>query len=56
MTDVYSSVVPAAPFVIGAYGLIWVTLVVFVGLTFRRISRLEKELDVVEGSMKKRQE
>jgi CcmD family protein len=55
MSDMYSSVAPAAPFVIGAYGLIWVTLIVFVGLTFRRITRLEKELEVVEDSMKRRQ-
>jgi len=56
MNDVYSTVAPAAPFVIGAYGLIWLTLIVYVGLAMRRIGGLEKKLDVLEGSLKRRSE
>lgn len=52
--DVYSLVMPAAPYVIAAYGLIWITLVVFVGLAFRRVLRLEKELAIVEDAVKRR--
>jgi hypothetical protein len=55
MNEVYSTVAPAAPFIIGAYGLIWVTLVVFIGLAVRRVGRLERELEVLEDSMKRRE-
>lgn len=54
MQDIYSTVIPQAPYVIGAYGLIWVTLVVFVGLALARIGRVEKELDVLEAAVKRR--
>jgi CcmD family protein len=53
--DAFSAVNGMAPFVIAAYGLIWATLVVFVGLTFRRLGKLEKELCVVEDSVARRQ-
>lgn len=54
MNEIYSTVIPAAPFVIGAYALIWVTLVVFVGLALRRVGQLEKELGVLEESLARR--
>ncbi len=53
--DVFSAVNGMAPYVIAAYTLIWATLVVFVGLTFRRVARLEKELAVVEDAVERRQ-
>ena len=56
MSEVYSTVAPAAPFVIGAYGLIWVTLIAFIGLAMRRVQRLEKELTVLEGAIGRRAE
>ncbi len=52
---VYQVVLNGAPYVIAAYALIWATLVVFVGLIFRRLSRLEKELAIVEDSVARRQ-
>ena len=55
MNEIYSTVAPAAPYVIGAYGLIWVTLLVFIGLVWRRVGRLEQELEVLEGSIKRRE-
>jgi CcmD family protein len=52
--SVYQVVLNGAPYVIAAYAAIWVTLVVFVGLTFRRLTKLEKELAVVEASVERR--
>lgn len=54
MGDLYSAVIPQAPYVIGAYGLIWLGLLGFVYLVFGRIGRLEKELRVLEESVKRR--
>ncbi len=54
MNDIYSTVMPQARYVIAAYGLIWVTLIVFVGLVLRRVGRFEKELEVLEESMRRR--
>jgi CcmD family protein len=52
--EVYQVALGGAPYVIAAYMLIWVTLVVFIGLSFRRLLRLEKEITVVEDAVKRR--
>jgi hypothetical protein len=49
--EVYRVALNGAPYVIAAYALIWSTLIVFVGLTFRRLTRFEKELAVVEEAV-----
>lgn len=53
--DAFGAVNGMAPFVIAAYTLLWASLVVFVGLTFRRLSHTEKELAVVEAALERRQ-
>lgn len=53
--EVYRVALNGAPYVIAAYTLIWVTLVGFVGLTFRRLGKLEQELVVVEDAVERRQ-
>jgi CcmD family protein len=52
--DVYKVVFNGAPYVIAAYALIWAALVGFVALIFNRLSRLEKELAVVEDAVERR--
>lgn len=52
--EVYRVALNGVPYVAAAYGLIWATLVVFIGLTFRRLARLEKEIDIVETSVSRR--
>lgn len=54
LKEMYELVLPQAPFVIAAYGILWVSLVVYVGLTFRRLGRLERELRVVEEAVERR--
>ncbi|MDZ4655358.1 MAG: CcmD family protein [Coriobacteriia bacterium] len=55
MQDIYSEVVPQAPYVIAAYGLIWIALLGYVGLVFSRLNRIEKEISVVEEAIKRRE-
>jgi hypothetical protein len=54
--DIYREVLPQAPYVIGAYGLIWVFMVGFGATVFGRLRRLEKEIAVVEAAVKRREQ
>lgn len=56
MQEIYSQVMRQAPFVIWAYALIWVGLLGFVALVFARLRRLEKEMGVLEESLKRREQ
>ncbi len=55
MGDIYREVLPQAPYVIGAYGLIWAFMIGFVATVFSRLRRLEKEIAVVEAAVKRRE-
>jgi len=46
---------PAEPLVIGAYAFVWVALVVYVFMLWRRIGRVEQELADVTARLAKRQ-
>ena len=52
--DAFSEVSKVAPYVIGAYVLIWVTLSVYIGLVMTRLSKLEREVAVVEEALERR--
>ncbi|MDY0087813.1 MAG: hypothetical protein RBS78_04620 [Coriobacteriia bacterium] len=54
LAEIYALVVPSLPFVIGAYALLWVSLVVYVGMTYRRVGRIEKEMGVLEEALERR--
>ncbi len=52
--EIYQLVLHDAPYVIGAYAILWVALMAYVGIVFRRLMRLEKEVAVLEESMERR--
>jgi CcmD family protein len=52
--EVYKVALNGVPYVAAAYGLIWITLFVYVGLVLRRLLKVEKELAVVEESVERR--
>jgi hypothetical protein len=54
-TEIYALVLKDAPFVIWAYAILWVALIVYVTLVLRRIMRLEKEVAVVEDAVSRRE-
>jgi hypothetical protein len=54
LTEIYSTVFDAAPYVIAAYALLWLGLMVYIGFGVRRVSNLEKQLTVVEESLARR--
>lgn len=53
-SELYKLVLADAPYVIAAYGVLWAALVAFVGMTIRRIMRLERQVQVLEESLDRR--
>lgn len=54
LSQIYSLVVPSLPYVLGAYGVLWFGLMVYVSVTLTRLGRLERQLTLVEETMAKR--
>jgi hypothetical protein len=40
--------------VVGAYGLLWLALIVFIGFVFFRLGRIEQQFEVVEETLSRR--
>lgn len=54
LQQIYSLVVPSLPYVIGAYAVLWVGLMVYVSLVLSRLGKLERQLVLVEETVAKR--
>jgi CcmD family protein len=54
LQQIYSLVMPQLPYVIGAYAVLWVGLMVYVSLVLSRLSKLERQLVLVEETVAKR--
>jgi CcmD family protein len=52
--ELYRLVLKDAPFVIAAYGVLWVALVGYVSMVLGRLMKLEKEMRVIEESVERR--
>jgi len=48
LAEIYSTVLPAAPYVIGAYALIFLTLFVYVFIIMRGLKKTEREMGALE--------
>ena len=48
LMSVYGAVLPAAPYVIAAYALIWVALFVYVAIIVRGMRKNERDLTALE--------
>lgn len=51
LADIYSTILPSAPFVIAAYALLWVALLVFVLAIMRGIKKSEAQMAVLEEAL-----
>lgn len=47
--ELYKLVLADAPYVIWAYGIIWLAMIGYVTFILRRVLRVEKEIDVLEN-------
>ena len=54
LAQIYQLVVPSLPYVIGAYGILWLGLMAYVGVALNRVGKLEKQLALVEDALAKR--
>ena len=54
LKEIYSLVVPAAPYVLAAYGILWIGLFGYITVVLRRLGRIEAELRVVEEAVARR--
>jgi hypothetical protein len=52
--ELYRLALADAPYVIGAYAILWVAFVAYLSMVLARIMRLEKEVDLLEGAVAKR--
>ena len=55
LEEVYSIVVPSAPYVIAAYVLIWAIMFVFVIVMLRRTKKTQKDIDALNEAIEYRE-
>ncbi len=55
LEEVYSTIMPSAPYVIAAYALIWVILFVFVIVMLRRTRKTQKDIDALNEAIESRE-
>lgn len=56
LAEVYSTVLPAAPYVIGAYVGIWIVLAVYTLMLSRRSKQAARDLDALKQALADREE
>jgi CcmD family protein len=54
MSELERETLPAAPFVYGAYAFVWVALLVYVFVLWRRLGRVERELADINAKLRAR--
>lgn len=54
LKEIYSLAFYQWPYVAAAYALLWVGLLAYVGMAWRRVSKVEAEVKVLEESMARR--
>ena len=54
LADIYSTVIPSAPFVIAAYAIVWVALLVYVIMTVRGLKKTEAQMALLEEAIAKK--
>jgi CcmD family protein len=54
LAEIYSTVMTAAPYVIGAYALIWLVLLAYVLVIVLGLKKTERQLAALEEALQKR--
>lgn len=55
LSEIYSAVVPSMPFIIGAYALVWVAILVYVLMIVMGFKKAEKQMAVLEEAIAERE-
>lgn len=51
LADIYSTILPSAPYIIAAYALLWVALLVYVLMVFRGTKKAIAQLMLLEEAV-----
>ena len=54
LAEIYSTIIPSAPYVIAAYALIWVALLVYVLIIMRGTKKAEAQIAILEEELAER--
>ena len=52
LADIYSTVIPSAPFIIAAYAILWAALLIYVIMTVRGLKKTEAQMALLEEAVK----
>lgn len=55
LAEIYSTVLEAAPFVIAAYALLWLTVLVYVVIVTLGLKKTEKQMAILEEAIAEKQ-
>ena len=51
LSDIYSTVIPSAPYIIAAYAIVWLALLVYVVITVRGLKKTEAQIALLEKAL-----
>ena len=51
LEEIYSTIIPSAPYVIAAYALVWLVLFVYVFVVVRGLKKTEAQMTVLEEQL-----
>lgn len=56
LADIYSTVIPSAPFIIAAYAIVWAALLVYVIMIVRGLKKTEAQIAILEETVRARED
>ena len=56
LEEIYSTILPSAPYVIAAYALMWLVLLIYVFIIVRGLKKTEAQMGVLEDQLAELQE
>ena len=51
LADIYSTVLPSAPYLIAAYAIVWLALLVYVLVIVRGLKKTEAQMELLEEAV-----
>ena len=51
LQEIYSTILPSAPYIIAAYALVWLVLGVWMFMQFRKQSAMQKQIMLLEEAV-----
>ena len=56
LQEIYSTIIPSAPYIIAAYALLWAALLIYVLFVVKGLKRSEKRMELLEAAIAKKSE